>query len=267
MKEKLHDKFFTEKWAKQEIHIHIVRPQQIDNYKNNDLLDTLEQKKSQLFLFDKDYMLFKASHIFLRQTLSNYKPVTPKDWKFSYDSFGKPSIRNIDHVDLKFNLSHTHSMIACAIGYRNELGVDIERHRPLSDFMGMCRLVLSEQEQRQLLSLTPQNQESLFFRYWTLKESCVKALCKGLSIPLHSIQYQHANTQYTINDLWQCVMKSSIKASNNLYAFYYNLPQKPYSLALTAQIEQGSAVPVIRLFDWQKEVPTPQSFTFNVLPS
>lgn len=245
--------------GEQEIHTHIIHPHQIENKKCNHLLDTYEQQRSRSFVFDKDRMLYSASHIFLRQILSRYASVNPEDWQFSYDAFGKPAISSPGYASLKFNLSHTHSMIACAISYGHELGVDIERHRTLGNFTDMCRLVLSEQERRHLLPLALPQQESLFFRYWTLKEACVKALGKGLTIPLHSIQYEPANSKK-----WQCTIDSTLKAGD-LYSFYYTIPQDSYSLALAARINQRHAVPVIRLFDWSQKTSTPRKF--NARPS
>ena len=122
---------------KQEVHVHILHPDQIEDDKYNPLLDKQEKQKSQSFVFAKDRRLYTAAHLFLRQTLSLYEPFKQESWQFSYDHFGKPAISSPNPNHLTFNLSHTHSMIACTVSFQINLGVDVERHRSLDNFKGM----------------------------------------------------------------------------------------------------------------------------------
>ncbi|MGB0847972.1 MAG: 4'-phosphopantetheinyl transferase family protein [Thiolinea sp.] len=244
---------------KQEVHLHVIASQQVKHAALSDLLDEHEKLKKQSFRFNKDQVLYQAAHSFLRRTLSHYELVRPEDWRFNYDNYGKPSIGNPNHNNLTFNLSHAHSMIACVVGYQNTLGVDIERHRSLDNFEDMCRLVLCEHERKHLFSLAPQIQKAMFFRYWTLKEACVKALGQGLTIPLHSLRYKQAS-----NNTWQYQLDVAPETRDRLYSFYYDLPQDNYSLAMTAEVSSADDLPDIRLFDWNDAVSS--CHRFNVFP-
>ena len=84
----------------------------------------------------------------------------------------------------RFNLSHAGDWALCAAG-EAELGCDIER---MKDYrMNVAHRFFCPQETAMLESApTPQLQQELFFRLWTLKESYLKAVGKGLTKPLNS---------------------------------------------------------------------------------
>jgi 4'-phosphopantetheinyl transferase len=63
-----------------------------------------------------------------------------------------------------------------------ELGVDLEVVRPMTDAEGVARRFFSAGEVSDLLGLP--ERELAFFRCWTRKEAYIKALGQGLSCPL-----------------------------------------------------------------------------------
>lgn len=94
---------------------------------------------------------------------------------------GKPFLPEYPHIH--FNISHCRGMVACGIDHRR-IGVDVELIRPYSN--KLCDKVLSEKEREEAGAFcTPE----VFFRYWTLKESYVKATGSGLSVPMKSVTF------------------------------------------------------------------------------
>ena len=96
-----------------------------------------------------------------------------------------------------FNISHSGDFILCAITEEGSLGVDIEQINvvELEDFNSV---MTPEQIQFIKNSTRP---ETEFFKLWSLKESVVKAVGKGLSIPLNELRTDY-RTVFCENKTW-----------------------------------------------------------------
>lgn len=103
------------------------------------------------------------------------------DLSMETGAYGKPFLPEYPHIH--FNISHCSGIVICGI-YDQRIGVDVERIRPYSE--KLCRKVLSPEEQEAVQS---SGMPELFFQYWTLKESYVKAAGSGLSVPLQSVTF------------------------------------------------------------------------------
>lgn len=91
---------------------------------------------------------------------------------------------------LKFNISHSGNIVVCAISETHEVGIDIEliKHIEISDFRGQ----MTKNEWEEVIN--SQNQNKSFFDYWTKKEAVLKALGKGLNVPLKSFEVRMNKT-------------------------------------------------------------------------
>ncbi len=95
---------------------------------------------------------------------------------------GKPYVR--DYPQIHYNISHTEGLVACGLG-GSSLGIDVERIRPFPD--SVAERVFSSAENHCMRALPEEEQNSYFFRMWTLKESYVKALGCGITVSLADI--------------------------------------------------------------------------------
>lgn len=101
-----------------------------------------------------------------------------------FSKYGRPFI----HEDVDFSISHSGNYVLCAIGLKVKLGVDIEILRAIN--LSDVRPSMSDSEWNSILgSVDP---VKTFLKFWTIKESIVKAEGTGLSIPLQSIQVHHS---------------------------------------------------------------------------
>jgi 4'-phosphopantetheinyl transferase len=66
------------------------------------------------------------------------------------------------------------------------IGVDVEEIRPIDDLPTIAETYFTRAECSFLFQHPPADRMQAFFRCWTRKEACIKAVGKGLSIALNS---------------------------------------------------------------------------------
>jgi 4'-phosphopantetheinyl transferase len=145
------------------------------------LLDSDERQRAGRFRFEHSRDAFIASHGWLRKLLGRYLDADPGSLEFTVGHRGKPALRG---AALRFNLSHSGAMAACAVALDEEIGVDIELIRSMSDLESIAQRFFHTEECRKLLALREEDREAAFFHCWTRKEAYIKALGDGLYAPL-----------------------------------------------------------------------------------
>jgi len=121
----------------------------------------------------------------LRAILGAHLGLEPGAIRFVYGPQGKPAIAD---SPLRFNLSHSEDLAVCALGRDLELGVDVERLRPVPEAESIARRYFCPAECADLLAVSPSARTQAFFHCWTRKEAYVKALGGGLSVALDGFQ-------------------------------------------------------------------------------
>ena len=153
-----------------------------------------EKQKAERFYKTSDRANYIASHLFLRKVLSHYFPsVSEEMWHFEVNAYGKPFLASSHGLKFHFNLSHSRSHVYVICSKELECGIDVEDVRTMEWNSGLLDLVMHKEEQK--IFLASKEKEMLFFQYWTLKEAHVKALGKGVSIPLESVVFDDLNLQ------------------------------------------------------------------------
>jgi len=120
--------------------------------------------------------------------LSLYLDCRPADVLFRAGAHGKPFLEPAAHGQrLRFNVSHSHELALVGVTAASEVGVDIERVRPLEDLDAMVARHFAPRERRAFTRAAPADRLRTFFRHWTLKEAYLKASGVGLSGPLDAV--------------------------------------------------------------------------------
>lgn len=178
-----------------EVHLwHVQTESAIDRgwlSKYKDLMSHDERERYHRFLVAHARDQHLIARAMVRNVLSKYDAIDPADWRFQFDSHGKPRIAEPQNrIDLKFNLAHCHGLVVLAVTQGADIGVDCENmsrdieHRPFAE-----RYFAPEEVA--WIQSTPDDQISdVFFQLWTLKESYIKAVGKGLSLPLDQFGFQ-----------------------------------------------------------------------------
>ncbi len=121
----------------------------------------------------------------LREFLSGYLGVPPREVSFRYGVNGKPALSGPQgEGGIHFNVSHSGALALFAFARDVEVGVDVEALRPLPDLEAVATRFFSEAEVGSLMGLPPERRELGFYNAWTRKEAFVKAIGEGLSHPL-----------------------------------------------------------------------------------
>jgi len=149
-------------------------------------LNEKERLRAAKFLHNTDRTRYVFGRGMLRQILATYVDAKPEDVTFSTNEFGKPFLdQPFASSGLYFNLSHSKDLVVVAVAFDQHIGVDVEFVRQISDVDAIARRCFTDFE-RELLAGEIDSKTSNFFRCWTRKEAFVKAIGKGLSVPLNS---------------------------------------------------------------------------------
>ncbi len=153
-----------------------------------DKCDTVERARAARIYDETRRARFICSHAALRQILTQYLKVSVDEVVLSRDSRGKPYINGReDKKPLFFNLSHAGVYAMCALSRDDEVGVDVERVRPLGSLECMSRRVCSDNEREMMNNMPLEDRLEWFFRVWTHKEAVAKCVGDGLSMGLKRI--------------------------------------------------------------------------------
>lgn len=147
-----------------------------------------EEKKSRIlrFVHKKDAWRSLLADILLRFALTKHFHLRNEELTFDKTAYGKPYLPGKE--DIGFNITHSGDWIGCVVG-TSSVGIDIEEIQPID--MQIAKRFFTAQEYESLKSLSPTEQIQRFYHLWTLKESCIKADGRGLSVPLNSFTFQN----------------------------------------------------------------------------
>ncbi len=140
-----------------------------------------EHNRVARYNFDKDKKRFIVRRGILRSILGNYLHMRPDRIRFCYNDEGKPALPdNANMQRIHFNLSHSDGLAIYAFSRIQEIGVDIEKKRPLNDMEQIVDSFFSKREKADFFSLSSDKKNAVFFNCWTRKEAFVKAIGQGL---------------------------------------------------------------------------------------
>jgi 4'-phosphopantetheinyl transferase len=150
------------------------------------LLSVEERRRAAAIHFERDRHCFVVTRALLRSSLSRYAAVAPHVWRFGVGATGKPFIDEPSWARvIEFNVAHTRGFGACVVADRS-VGIDVENTtRPLCP--PVLERCLDAIERCDVLAQPREELPDRFFRYWTLKESYVKARGLGLRVPFGSL--------------------------------------------------------------------------------
>jgi 4'-phosphopantetheinyl transferase len=160
------------------------------------ILSPDEKARALRFQFEIHQKRFTISRTLLRYLLSLYLSISPQEIIFGYTTYRKPYVKFPPSPSLYFNLSHSDNTVIYAFSCLH-IGVDIENIKENYP-IGIVERFFSSLEKKAWASLPQEEKISGFYRIWSRKEAIIKAIGKGLSIPLNSFSVSIHDQKETV---------------------------------------------------------------------
>lgn len=196
------------------------------------LLSSEEKERADRFYFQKDRDCYTVARGLLKLFLAEYLQIKPENIKFTYNQYGKPFVEGIH-----FNISHSKDIIVFAFSKDLQLGIDIEYMKDNVKYKQLINRFFSSLEIKDFLSLDESFHQEAFFNGWSRKEAYIKAVGKGLNIPLDSFDVSLQPNQPAkliainnqLNNKWSILdinidkqYKSALAIETNYFVFIIN---------------------------------------------
>jgi len=167
------------------------------NKKKDVLLTYLpESKKDRIARFAgyKDAQRTLLGDLMVRSVICETSGVKNCDIKFGYLKHDKPFLKNPGNM--YFNISHSGDWVVCAFSEK-EIGIDVEKIRKIK--FSIADRFFSPLECKYLHNKKGEDKVNYFFDLWTIKESYLKLVGKGLTQSLSSFSVEKCNETFNIN--------------------------------------------------------------------
>lgn len=175
--------------ARGELHVWLVPV--ADACLGDSPLSVDERARAAKFRSDAARRQFVAGRTALRQVLGACLGADPAALRFGAEAHGKLFLTTTPAggADVRFNLSHAGEWVAVVLARGCEVGIDVESVRALADWQPLVDRIFSPAERQTILSLPEEAaRREAFFRGWTRKEACLKAIGEGLRDDLDAIE-------------------------------------------------------------------------------
>jgi 4'-phosphopantetheinyl transferase len=150
-------------------------------------LDAAELDRAARFVFERDTNRFIVARGMLRVLLSNRLEVSARDLKFDVEP-GTTKPRLTTSAGPAFNLSHSADRALVAVADEAgipALGVDLELIEQHRDVDRVAQRFFSQPERELLAAIDDRSRRvDAFYACWTRKESVLKGVGNGLTLPL-----------------------------------------------------------------------------------
>ena len=158
-----------------------------------DLNSTEFEKLSKLITEDKRTKIQKyrsysdaqrslLGDVLVRYSICQNNSLLNKNLRFDKNEYGKPFLP--EYPNIHHNISHAGNYVVCAISNTSPVGIDVEAIKTAD--MKIAERFFTNDEFYYIKEQPYNLQNICFYKIWTMKESYIKMIGKGLLIPLDS---------------------------------------------------------------------------------
>ena len=138
---------------------------------------------------------WKASRWLRDYVLSHYYDIPPEKLYFQTNTSGKPSLANYDN--LHFSISHSGNIVVIVLS-EYQIGIDIQKIR--NDKNNNISNIIKKyyfEEERNIIERS-KDKIHMFYKFWVLKESLIKAKGESLGIGLRKYGFIVKNSKIDV---------------------------------------------------------------------
>lgn len=175
---------------------------------------------------EKERQLFLAAEILLNRSLECIGANIKLPALYERNQYGKPYL--IQNEAIKVNWSHSGEYVACVVADR-EVGIDLQYAKK-----GPKKSLIQKTLQPEELAFYENAREEktrLFYKFWTLKESYLKAIGTGFHTPLQTFYVQMDSADPVI------VERGSAGKEQNYYCKLLEFADPDYAAAVCSRKE------------------------------
>jgi len=133
--------------------------------------------------------------LIVRRFYAKELKINPFHLEFDYNEHEKPSLKNFPKAH--FNISHSGDFVVVAFS-DCPVGIDIEKNK--GNRLAVAKRFFAKEELNDLFAY-PEGEKQIeyFYQLWTLKESYMKAIGKGISMSLSSFSFKKYYTDFRLH--------------------------------------------------------------------
>jgi 4'-phosphopantetheinyl transferase len=132
------------------------------------------------------------------RALSTNLGCDPGEARLTSGPFGKPKLHRPGlEPPVEFSVSHSDDHCLIAVSRAGQIGVDVERRRPIGDIDRIASMYFTAAEAGTIAGFDEDQKLCAFFACWTSKEAYTKALGTGLLTPLRSFAFPAGTSSAT----------------------------------------------------------------------
>jgi 4'-phosphopantetheinyl transferase len=146
-----------------------------------DWLDSGETARAASLLSEAAQRRFIGGHVLLRTVLGEFVGVAPQKLCFEHGPSGKPRLASNNTDSVWFSLAHSGELALVAISATSEVGVDVERIRPIPEALRIAERAFDSASCAALRETAPEQRDAAFLGHWTRLEALAKATGRGLA--------------------------------------------------------------------------------------
>lgn len=178
-------------------------------------IDNKKRNKLSKYKHKEDMIRALSADVLIRSIVCRKFKINNAELFYEYNIYGKPRI-NLDN-NFCFNVSHSGNWVVAAVDDQ-QIGIDIEEVKS-TEYEDISQEFFTKGEYMWLLSQNNAERNEAFYKLWTVKESYVKMVGKGLTIPLNSFCID-----FDLGDIIciKDVINSKIQATSKIIKFDKN---------------------------------------------
>ncbi len=153
-------------------------PLDLDDHEMKGMLERLspsEQKRVNALLEERAVRQYVVSRAMQRHLLASYVGGHPSEIRFGVVAMGKPTLSHPNDIGLTFNTTHSGNLVIVAVTANRDVGVDVEKVKPIPRALQVAKRVFSRDEYEMLAALPPDELDRAFLAIWVRREGTAKA--------------------------------------------------------------------------------------------